>query len=521
MSDIREIIIGSRGSDLALWQANFVQTELQKFGFRSQIKIIVTKGDRIQHLSFDKIEGKGFFTKEIEDALLRTEIDLAVHSLKDLPTTPPDGLDIAALSYREDPRDLLIIRKDAFDPTEPLKVRTGKCLGTSSARRKVQVNQLQHNLALKDLRGNVPTRIQKCRDGQYDAIILAAAGVNRLKLDLSDFETWPMPVDMFVPAPAQGVLGLQIRRDDTFMREALRHLHHADVAETIAVERELLNMFEGGCHMPVGAYCHKFNGQFELYASKAKSDKELPVKIQLQSSTTNGLAAQALALCNKTRSGSVFISRNADQAASLIHQLSALGFRVEAKSLIQTEIVQATTLPESDWLFFVSRNAVRHFFSQFRTFPSRKIAAVGAATASELYALGHQPDFIGASADLNEVATTFTSLYGRQSVCFPIGNRSKRSIQQGIENVCQVFEIQVYETLYKAVKLSGQADINVFTSPSCFEAFLRHNQLSVNSLVVAMGATTAEAVRKHGHTNLVVPSGFRADQIAMAIFSHT
>ena len=178
------IIIGSRGSDLALWQANYVKAHLKTIGLSSTIKIIKTKGDQIQHLSFDKIEGKGFFTKEIENELLSKEIDLAVHSLKDLETNQPQGLCIAAVPPREDPADCLLIHSKGFDLKQDLYLRVSAVVGTSSARRKNQLLFFREDLQLKDLRGNVPTRVDKLRKGEYDAIVLAKAGLNRLDIDL-------------------------------------------------------------------------------------------------------------------------------------------------------------------------------------------------------------------------------------------------------------------------------------------------------------------------------------------------
>ncbi len=252
---MRKIIIGSRGSDLALWQANFVQSELQKLGCEVEIKIIKTQGDIIQHLSFDKMEGKGFFTKEIEAALLDKSIDLAVHSHKDLETNFPEGLIIAAVSEREDPAEFLLIHPNAVDENEKWGLKKGAIVGTSSARRKAQLMSHRSDISLKDLRGNVPTRINKLRDGGYDAIMLAAAGVTRLELDISDLKVVRLSPEEFIPAPAQGVLGLQIREEDTDIAEILSHLNHTAVAEKIAIERKVLNLLDGGCQLPLGVYC--------------------------------------------------------------------------------------------------------------------------------------------------------------------------------------------------------------------------------------------------------------------------
>lgn len=250
-----KVIIGSRGSDLALWQANHVKKQLEELGHLVEIKIIITQGDAIQHLSFDKLEGKGFFTKEIENELLAGTIDLAVHSHKDLETNPPAGLKIAAVSERENPADLLLIRKTSFDPSQVWKLKANATIGTSSARRKSLIHTFRPDCKITDLRGNVPTRISKLADKQYDAIILAKAGVDRLQLDLSDFEVHVMDTSAFVPAPAQGVLGLQIRANDERMMEIMQPLHHKEVDSRIRIERKVLNLMEGGCQLPLGVFC--------------------------------------------------------------------------------------------------------------------------------------------------------------------------------------------------------------------------------------------------------------------------
>ena len=263
----QHIRIGTRGSDLALWQANFVKGELEKLGCTVEVKIIKTQGDLIQDLSFDKLEGKGFFTKEIEEALISNEIDLAVHSHKDLETSSPEGLMIAAVSDRENPAELLLIRKEAHAPNETWKLKKNAVIGSSSARRKSQVLALRPDLQLKDLRGNVPTRIDKLRKGEYDAILLAKAGVNRLGLDLGDLIQINLSPRVFVPAPSQGVLGYQIRTDDVNLSLLLRNLNYEKIENEIKVERKVLQLMNGGCQLPLGVY---FDGKF-VYVSYAPS----------------------------------------------------------------------------------------------------------------------------------------------------------------------------------------------------------------------------------------------------------
>lgn len=269
---MKHIIIGSRGSDLALWQANFVKDSLENLGHSVEIKIITTQGDAIQNLSFDKMEGKGFFTKEIEQALIDKTIDLAVHSHKDLETNPPKGLEIACVSDRANPSDLLLIAKDSYDGIRKWGLKERAVIGTSSARRKAQLKHHIPQCSLKDLRGNVPTRINKLRDGQYDAILLAKAGVDRLEIDLSEFEVVVLDPTVFVPAPAQGVLGLQIREDDTELAQILNAIDHPGVKKRIGLERKILNLLEGGCQLPLGVYCNEDDHLYVSYASSAEAE---------------------------------------------------------------------------------------------------------------------------------------------------------------------------------------------------------------------------------------------------------
>lgn len=261
------IRIGSRGSDLALWQANHVKNQLENLDCSVEIIIIKTQGDAIQHLSFDKLEGKGFFTKEIEQALLDNQVDLAVHSHKDLETNPPEGLIIAAVSEREDPSDLLLIARNAVDQNNIWNLKNGAVVGTSSSRRKSQVIRFRNDVRIEDLRGNVPTRIQKLKDGLYDAILLAKAGVDRLKIDLSEFHVVALDPTEFIPAPAQGVLALQIRESDKELEVLLEKINHPAVEKRIAIERKVLNLMKGGCQLPLGVYCNDSNEVYVSYST--------------------------------------------------------------------------------------------------------------------------------------------------------------------------------------------------------------------------------------------------------------
>lgn len=287
----KDIVIGTRGSKLALWQAKNLQKTLSAISVGSQLNIIKTKGDKIQDLSFDKLEGKGFFTKEIEDALLDGTADIAVHSLKDLPTSSPEGLALAGLSQREDPADLLIIRKDISDASSPIFLKKGAIVGTSSIRRKTQIKDLAPFVEVKDLRGNVPTRIAKLAEHNYDAIILAHAGINRLAIDLSAFNTKRLNPEEFVPAPAQGVIAYQTRKDDIPTRKLLSQIHNKETAKATNVERKVLQLMDGGCQMPLGVYCTiDQSGNYHAMAAYAKEGSSQVIRARISQSTSLHLA---------------------------------------------------------------------------------------------------------------------------------------------------------------------------------------------------------------------------------------
>ncbi|MDX1940761.1 MAG: hydroxymethylbilane synthase [Saprospiraceae bacterium] len=289
------IRIGTRGSKLALWQAEFTQQQLAAAGVASELVIIKTKGDQIQHLSFDKIEGKGFFTKEIEDALLRGDVDMAVHSMKDLPTTQPEGLVVTAVSYRDNPADWLIVRPEAKQEGLLFQLKKDAIVGTSSARRKAQLLDFRKDVQIKDIRGNVPTRLEKLQNGDFDAILLAAAGLSRLHLDLSHFHVVQFNPREFIPAPAQGVLAWQTAKEDTEVRRILKQIHHPDISAVTNVERKVLKLMEGGCHMPLGVFCERdMQGNYHVWAAVADAWDAPVRRTRLSSSTSFNLAEQVV-----------------------------------------------------------------------------------------------------------------------------------------------------------------------------------------------------------------------------------
>jgi hydroxymethylbilane synthase len=258
--------IGSRGSQLALWQANHIATLLRQHGHEVELEIIKTTGDKITDVALAKVGTKGMFTKEIEEALAEGRVDLAVHSLKDLPTEVTHGFEIAAITERQNPRDVFCSSKHASIESLP----QGALVGTSSLRRQAQLKALRPDLVIHPLRGNVDTRLRKLEAGEYDAIILAAAGLNRL--GKTELIRQVIPAESMCPAAGQGALGIEIRAGDTVTREHVAFLNDATARATTTCERALLNKLGGGCQVPIGAFAEIRSGCLHLNAVVASPD---------------------------------------------------------------------------------------------------------------------------------------------------------------------------------------------------------------------------------------------------------
>jgi len=280
------ITIGSRGSKLALWQAHWVGDRLAAAGNEVEVRIIKTTGDKLQTVAPEEpppssiartiaeVGSKGLFIKEIEEALLAREVDVAVHSLKDLPTDPPAGLELAAVPQREDARDVLIAR--AGQPLENL--RQGARVGTTSLRRRAQLSSLRPDLVYVAMRGNLDTRLRKLERGDSEALVLAAAGVHRL--GLSAHITAYFSFDQMCPAVGQGALGIEIRADDLQTRQAVSCLDHSPTHQAVRAERAVLRRLGGGCQVPIAAHAAWEVDQLHLRGLVANMDGTQVIRAQ-------------------------------------------------------------------------------------------------------------------------------------------------------------------------------------------------------------------------------------------------
>jgi hydroxymethylbilane synthase len=262
---VSRVRIGTRGSALALWQAEHVKARLESLGHEVALRVITTTGAVMQDRRLEAVGGKGAFLKEIEEALLAREVDLAVHSLKDVPTALPAGLGLCAFLERADPRDALVSSGLTL-----AELRAGATVGTTSLRRRALVGSLRPDVTLQDLRGNVDTRLGRLREGRFDAILLAMAGLTRL--GRASEVTEALDPRRFVPAPGQGAIALECREDDQAVRDAVAPLDHPATARAVSAERTFLAALGGGCNVPLGAHAFASGSGLELVVFVASAD---------------------------------------------------------------------------------------------------------------------------------------------------------------------------------------------------------------------------------------------------------
>jgi len=384
----RPIRLGTRGSDLARTQSELVAARLRAAGHVVELVIIATRGDATDR-PFRELEGKAFFTRELDEALLDRSIDVAVHSLKDLPTGEEPGLATHPVLPRADPRDLLLARRGIARNGE---LPAGARVGTSSARRGAQLEEAFPGIATVDLRGNVPTRVAKLRRGDYDAIVVAAAGIERLALELSDLDVVPLEPPRFLPAPGQGVLACRVRADDATLAAALLELHDRDAGECARAERLLLERLDGGCSLPLGAWARRVDGRIRLDATLARDGGRRDAHVVAPTPEEAASVAHATLLGRPV----VVLTRPEPLDHELDDALRARGVATLAQPAIDFHELPPSgelgaalaSAARHDAVAFTSQRAVQSWFHQLRrhgvAMPRVRVAAIGPATAAAL-----------------------------------------------------------------------------------------------------------------------------------------
>ena len=557
------VVIGSRGSELALTQSNYIAERLRAVepGLVVEVRIISTKGDRITDVPLSQVGGKGLFTKELEVALLAGEIDLAVHSLKDLPTELPGGLTVGAIPEREHPADALI----SASGLGLMDLPHGATVGTSSTRRQVQLKALRPDLVLVDLRGNVPTRLKKLETEGLDAIILAAAGLNRL--GLSAHITELLAPEVMLSAVGQGALGIEIREDDETMKALLARIHHGVTAAVATAERALLSAMGGGCQVPLGALAEVEGDALHLRACACSPDgtqvvraarrgpidaPEMLGRAVAQMLIEGGASAflrqvslDALKPKQPLAGKTVVVTRSESQGSVLSDELSALGAKViefPTIAIRRAESIGAVpTADVVDWMVFTSANGVEHFagavndqdgaFSDYR---GVDCCAIGPATAAALRSQGIPvtltPEKYIAESILEAFARLEGGVAGRRFL-MPRGNLARPELPEALRAAGgEVLEYVVYETTMPVVAaetvaamLAAKPDMVVFTSSSTARNFAeilgdeRLTALKESVLFASIGPITTETAERLGMKVSIEPEDYEIPALVYAI----
>lgn len=508
--------IGTRGSELALWQAHRTQKLLlDLLCVHSEIIVIKTQGDVVQNIPLSQLDGKGFFTKEIEDALLAGTIDLAIHSLKDLPTQLPAGLTLGAIPERATCHDRLICNPAAVDKANSFFLKDGSVLGTSSNRRIDQVKQIQPDLNLKMLRGNVPTRVQKLRNGEYDAIILAGAGLDRLNVNLTGLEVFDLDPKWFVSAPAQGALGIEIREDDEKTADIIGKLHDHDIARFVAQERKFLRLTEGGCHASVGS--HGWTSGSRTYLSTYWHDGNSSINLQVGDKDPDSLAEKAFSLHKKIREkqpGLIWIARDESKSLNLKNWLEISGKTVICQPVIETRTLKNPDLKDeiqksanqSDWMVLTSQAAIIALQELKFVLPEKlKIAVIGPETLKATEKAGWIADLISQDGNSSGMAESWTDQVGLEGTVFYPASilAGDEFAEKLILHGWKVHQIPVYETCQVALPdqfLDGKnPDFVVVYSASSVEpvaSILKKRNPFCKW--ISIGPATSAEIRKQG-----------------------
>lgn len=494
------VIIATHGSDLGLWQASHVKGLLAAIGLQAELKNIKTPGEK---------------------ALLDNEADIAIHSYTDLPAELHSDLIIAAVTEREDPSELLIIRKECVDAKQKFFLKKNAVVGNSSASRKSQMLAFRKDIELIDLQGNIPDWLKAIRDGKYDAILLASSDIDCLELALDDLHVEKLDPHEFIPAPAQGVMAIQIRKTDTELFEALQRINKKHVQQQIAIERKILTLFEGSNKVIVNAYAEYDDDKeiWKVIATKSDTLDKMPVSVYLESKNQDTLAERAVEKIRNIKPSSVFITRNLKQGDYFTTVLTANGFEVNGHSLIEFAKIPLKHFSHTDWIFFSSKHAVKYFFTQQPEIQNQKIGCIGKSTADEIRKHGKRAEFIGTSADTKLTGKQFASRVGSGTVLFPMAKGSQRSVQNGFVKEGQVIDLPVYETIEHNEEPIPYADILVFTSPANVQAYLKKNHIDKKQKLVAFGEAAGSTLRKAGFTYYVLSDRFDDTALARAVFT--
>lgn len=538
----RTIVFGTRKSSLALWQTHHVIDLLKTAhpGLDFRIETFESEGDRNTEQPLPEIGGKGLFTSRLERALREGVVDVAVHSLKDLPIDDTPDLTLGAITSRADVRDVLVSREGWTLETLP----SGSVIGTSSIRRQGQLLRIRPDLVIKPIRGNVETRVRKVAGGDYDATVLAFAGVDRL--GLMDSVTERLSLDTMLPAPGQGALAVQCRADDKTAMAMLQSIDDPEVRGAVTAERLFLKWLGGGCSSPVGAYATTRNGKQEIFMTGlvASGDGSRSVRVEGSDGDPEALAKRLASeaiengarelLSEETPTGGVLpldkrrivVTRAANQAGEMCEALSRLGaipvpfatIRVEPINDEDRMVRTIESVAGRDWVVFTSVNGVAAFCSMLpdgvdpgQLFANTHVAAVGPTTAAALDRRGVTPGFVPKEFTGDAIAREIGDVEGKNFLLLRAEKAGRDIVEVLEKRGATVEDIPVYRTVREEVdpkrfaELDKGVDVIVYTSGSTARNFVaaykesgRDTSFLTNTLAACIGPVTADTARGLG-----------------------
>ena len=564
----RTVRIGTRGSKLALLQAYRVKKELeQQFStIDFVVEIIKTKGDKILDVPLSKIGDKGLFTKELEVAMFNHEIDMAVHSLKDLPTSFPEGAKLGAVLKRGEIRDALI----SMDNRKISDLTVNDVIATSSLRRKAQLLRINKDFKIIEIRGNVNTRIRKMQEGYCDVMVMAAVGLQRL--DLDEYISELIDLESMIPACSQGAIAIEIRENDPFIEAMVSKINDQETLIATGAERAFLRTLEGGCQIPVGSYSRIEGDRFKLTGfissvdgtkflkDTIEGDLDHAVELSVQLATTlysrggneilkeirdeNLQYSQAyLPLKDKV----IISTRAVEPGDTLPELLTARGAKLHSLPMIGIARTQLRpdeqellkNLDEFDWIFFTSKNGVTNFFQHLleiqgnTEIPKRvKMAVMGARTAIELDYYGYGHAFINEDNTTEELVNLFLERHkpSNLKILLAQGALADNQLFDVLSAGNRVYRINVYKTVLPDNADHGilelirkeKYDLIVFTSPSTFHHFCSfyETELIGKLKMVSIGATTTKAINDTGFEPLFTAKKSNAEGLRDAIIEY-
>lgn len=555
---MNEMTIGTRGSRLSLVQTEIVKKKLEEKspGIKIKVKTIKTEGDLRQKEPLDKISGSGVFAKEIEKALLRHEIDMAVHSLKDLPTDLPIGLTIGAVLDRGDTRDVLISNNGLSLQELP----KAAVVGTSSLRRKSQILNLRPDLTVKEIRGNVDTRLEKLDAGEYDAVVLASAGISRSGLigRITEY----LPISKMLPAPGQAALAVELREGDAEMEDLARKINDIDAQRAVSVERRFLSQLGGGCKVPIAAYADVNSGRTVLYGAVMDKEGKKIIRGSMSASLSSNIdigSELAMELLEKggaetlssedtpLKGKRILLTMSEDSAKEVRNECLELGMIPFGLPMIKiepcsdySELDKAIIGIENyDWIVFTSQNSLRYFFFRLS---ANKISPQKALGKIKIAASGKVADSIkncGVKIDAfpkEHTPEKFLELMGDldgKRILIPesnisIGSIAKAAGKRGAscdEIVSYMTLPMVYSSRHILDILEKGIDFIIFASPSgvksLAESVGNDNIGYINrSKLAYIGGVTAEEGRRCGLNVDMIPRESSTEGLMKAIRQH-